>query len=95
MGCVCLSAARVSFCFFVVLAEMRTVLLQTRPLFEVDFAGRGAYAGVCGCPTKGTDPSYLICCLCFVLARSVLLLVAGAKTVVFSVTSELAAVKGQ
>ena len=64
---VCRPHASVS-AFLSLLAEMRTVLLQTRPLFEVDFAGRGAYAGVCGCPTKGTDPSYLICCVCFVLA---------------------------
>ena len=46
---------------------------------------------MCACPSKGTDPSCLICCLCFVLARSVLLSVAGAKHVVFSSLDQLAA----
>eukprot|EP01052_Picozoa_sp_SAG31_P053853 SAG31_NODE_14014_length_831_cov_100.562842_1_plen_150_part_00 len=83
------------FLLFCRASELRAVLLQRRLLFEGDSSGRGAHAGVCACPSKGIDPSCLICCLCFALARSVLLLVAGAKTVVFSVTSELAAVKGQ
>ena len=64
---VCRSHASVSACV-VLLAEMRTVLLQRRLLFEGDSGGRGGHAGVCACPSKGTDPSCLICCLCFALA---------------------------
>ena len=72
-----LSATRVSFCFVVVLAELRTELLQRRLLFEGNFAGLRSDAGACTCPSKDTDLSCLNCCLCFALVRSVLLLVAG------------------
>ena len=65
-------------------SELRAVLLQRRLLFEGDFAGLGGHAGACACPSKGTDFSCLNCWLWFVLVRSVLLLVAGGKTVVFS-----------
>ena len=60
--------SRVSFCFVVVLAELRALLLQRRWLFEGNFAGLGGHAGACACPRKGIDPSCLICCLCFALA---------------------------
>ena len=70
--------SRVSFCFVVVLAELRALLLQRRWLFEGNFAGLGGHAGACACPSKGTDFSCLNCCMWFVLVRSVLLLVAGA-----------------
>ena len=85
--------SRVSFCFVVVLAELRALLLQRRWLFEGNFAGLGGHAGACACPSKGIDPSCLICCLCFALARSVLLLVAGAKHVVLCSLDQLAAAK--
>ena len=62
------SATHVSFCFVVVFAELRALLLQRRWLFEGNFAGLGGHAGACACPSKGTDPSCLICCLCFALA---------------------------
>ena len=91
--CVCLSATHVSFCFFVVLSELRTVLLQTRLLFECDFGGRCGHAGVCACLSKRTNPSCLICCLCFALAQSMLLLVADAKTVVFSIAGSVSCSK--
>ena len=73
---VCPPHASVSACV-VLLAEMRALLLQRRWLFEVDFAGLDGHAGACACLSKATDPSCLICCLCFALVRSVLLLVAG------------------
>ena len=80
-----------SLSIIIVLAELRALLLQRRWLFEGNFAGLGGHAGACACPSKGTDPSCLICCLCFALARSVLLLVAGAKHVVLCSLDQLAA----
>ena len=82
-----------SLSIIIVLAELRALLLQRRWLFEGNFAGLGGHAGACACPSKGIDPSCLICCLCFALARSVLLLVAGAKHVVFCSLDQLAAAK--
>ena len=57
-----------SLSIIIVLAELRALLLQRRWLFEGNFAGLGGHAGACACPSKGTDPSCLICCLCFALA---------------------------
>ena len=48
--------SRVSFCFVVVLAELRALLLQRRWLFEGNFAGLGGHAGACACPSKGIAP---------------------------------------
>ena len=42
--------------------------LDAEIAFEGDSGGRGDHAGVCACPSNGTDPSCLIYCLCFVLA---------------------------
>ena len=79
---VCWPHPSVSACV-VLLDKMRIVLLQRRLLLKGDFGGRGGHVGLCACLSKGTDPSCLICCLCCVLARSVLLSVAGTKHVVF------------
>ena len=57
-----------SLSIIIVLAELRALLLQRRWLFEGNFAGLGSDAGACACPSKGIDPSCLICCLCFALA---------------------------